>query len=111
MTPPIDVKHMQLAAESASHFLRSLANRDRLILLCQLSQGETSVSELENATGIRQPSLSQQLGLLRREGLIAPRKEGKQVFYRLADPKVQAILLQLYDMFCNEPEVATDDHD
>ncbi|MDX1455993.1 MAG: metalloregulator ArsR/SmtB family transcription factor [Marinobacter sp.] len=110
MNSPIDLNHMQLAAENASQFLRSLANRDRLILLCHLSQGEAGVSALEAQTGIRQPSLSQQLGILRREGLITPRRDGKQVFYRLADPRVQAMLLQLYDMFCSDPEILLDDH-
>lgn len=105
----INLTHMQLAAENASQFLRSLANRDRLMLLCQLTQGEACVSDLEAMTGIRQPSLSQQLGILRREGLIAPRKQGKHVFYRLADPNVQAMLTQLYHMFCTPEPDSNDD--
>ncbi|GAA3554620.1 metalloregulator ArsR/SmtB family transcription factor [Marinobacter xestospongiae] len=91
---------MLQSAEQASLFLKSLANRDRLLLLCQLTEGEASVSDLELRTGIGQPSLSQQLGVLRREGLIAPRRAGKQVFYRLADPRVEALLGQLYELFC-----------
>jgi len=95
-----DLQRMQDTAERASQFLRSLANQDRLLLLCQLTEGERCVSDLEALTGIRQPSLSQQLGILRREGLIEPRKEGKRVFYQLADPRVTAMLQQLYDIFC-----------
>ncbi|MCG8517194.1 MAG: metalloregulator ArsR/SmtB family transcription factor [Pseudomonadales bacterium] len=91
---------MLQSAEQASLFLKSLANRDRLLLLCQLTEGEASVSDLEQRTGIGQPSLSQQLGVLRRERLIAPRRAGKQVFYRLADPRVEALLGQLYELFC-----------
>ncbi len=94
-------EEMLKSADKASEFLRSLANPDRLILLCQLSQEELSVSELEQRTGIRQPSLSQQLGILRRQTLIRSRKEGKHVFYQLADPRVQSMLEQLFDMFCS----------
>lgn len=96
-----DIQQMHRAADEASQFLRSIANQDRLLLLCQLSQGEAAVSELESVTGIRQPSLSQQLGVLRREGLILPRKEGKQVYYRIGEPKVLAMLESLYQLFCN----------
>ncbi len=101
-TQAIDIAQMQDAAGHASSFLRSIANRDRLLLLCQLSQGELSVSELADSTGIQQPSLSQQLGILRREGLIAPRKDGKSVFYQISEPKVLVMLQQLYDLFCPE---------
>lgn len=98
-----DLQRMQLAAAEASRFLRSLANEDRLLLLCQISQGEASVMTLEQLTGIRQPSLSQQLGVLRKEGLVASRREGKFVFYRIADPKVLAMLQSLYQIFCENP--------
>ncbi|WP_111496331.1 ArsR/SmtB family transcription factor [Marinobacter bohaiensis] len=99
----VDIHAMRNAADRASHFLRSLANADRLMLLCQLSQGEMGVGDLEAVTGIRQPSLSQQLGILRREGLIQPRKLGKQVFYSIAEPKVLVMVQQLYDLFCDNP--------
>ncbi|MCH8498738.1 MAG: metalloregulator ArsR/SmtB family transcription factor [Marinobacter sp.] len=96
----MNIEVMHQAAGEASQFLKSLANQDRLLLLCQLSQGELNVSALEEATGIRQPSLSQQLGVLRRERLIKPRKEGKQVYYSIADDRVLALLQQLYNIFC-----------
>ncbi|SFM56571.1 ArsR/SmtB family transcription factor [Marinobacter zhejiangensis] len=98
----IDLKQMQQSAENASQFLRSLANRDRLMLLCHLTEGEACVGDLEALTGIRQPSLSQQLGVLRREGLIEPRKQGKNVYYRIASDNVRAMLAQLYLMFCSQ---------
>ncbi|MEX1226901.1 MAG: metalloregulator ArsR/SmtB family transcription factor [Marinobacter sp.] len=103
-TQAIDLQLLEQAAAQASSFLRSLANQDRLLLLCQLSQGELSVAELADATGIKQPSLSQQLGVLRRQRLIAPRKDGKSVFYQISEPNVLVILQQLYDMFCPEGE-------
>ncbi|WP_166268233.1 ArsR/SmtB family transcription factor [Marinobacter caseinilyticus] len=105
MTPnEIDYLQMQASAERASQFLKSLSHQGRLLLLCQLSQGELGVSELEKLTDIQQPSLSQHLGVLRRDGLIAPRKVGKSVFYRISDPNVLTMLQQLYVMFCNSGE-------
>lgn len=89
-------------ADAASQLLKALSNPVRLLLLCQLVEAEHSVGELEEATGVRQPSLSQQLGVLRREGLIAPRRDGKQVHYRVADPRALAVLTTLYNIFCEE---------
>lgn len=108
MESTIDLTLMQASAARASQFLRSLSNPDRLLLLCHLSQSEASVSELELATGIGQPSLSQQLGVLRRDNLIRPRRDGKHVFYSIAEPSVLIMLTQLYDMFCNERGASND---
>lgn len=87
-------------AEQCSQFLKQLANSDRLLLLCQMLDGEKSVSELESLTQIHQPSLSQQLAVLRKEGLVETRKEGKQVFYRVGDKRVLAMMETLYELFC-----------
>ncbi|MCD7059355.1 ArsR/SmtB family transcription factor [Pelagibacterium xiamenense] len=86
--------------DEASAFLKKLANRDRLLVVCALVEGERSVRELEDLLDIRQPGLSQQLAELRAAGMIAGRKEGKAVFYSLADPKVKAIIGTMYDLFC-----------
>ena len=88
----IDMGHMQQAAQEATQMLRVLANENRLLLLCQLSQGEKSVGELETLLGIRQPTLSQQLGVLRNEGLVQTRREGKQIIYRVVDERAQRLL-------------------
>jgi len=90
---------LRSTTNDASHFLRLVSNRDRLALLCELSEGELGVSELETRTAIRQPSLSQQLGILRRDGVIAPRKEGKQVFYRIEDQRVMPVLELLDELY------------
>lgn len=90
------------AAEAAS-LLKALANPDRLLLLCQLVGGERAVSELGELTRIVQPSLSQQLGVLRGERLVATRREGKNVFYRVASPAALKLLETLYGLFCEEP--------
>lgn len=84
----------------ATLFLKKLANRDRLLVACALVDGERSVRELEEGLGIRQPGLSQQLAGLREAGLIAGRKEGKQVFYRLADPRVETFVHTMHALFC-----------
>ena len=90
-------------SERAASLLKSLANPDRLLLLCQLVEGERSVTELEALTGIRQPTLSQQLGVLRNEELVATRRDGKWVYYRIASPEAMAILGTLHQIFCETP--------
>lgn len=99
-TPKLDIERMRKAAAEATGLLRALANPDRLLLLCQLSQGERSVGELEELLGILQPTLSQQLGVLRQEELVSTRRVGKQIFYSIADPNVLAILEKLYALYC-----------
>jgi DNA-binding transcriptional ArsR family regulator len=77
-----------------------LANPDRLLLMCQLSQGELCVSDLEEQLGIRQPTLSQQLGVLRDNELVETRREGKSIFYSVASKEAIAVMTVLYDQFC-----------
>ncbi len=81
--------------------MKALANPDRLMLLCQLSQGELSVGELEAELGILQPTLSQQLGVLREEGLVETRREGKRIFYGVRSRQALAVLKVLHDQYCN----------
>jgi DNA-binding transcriptional ArsR family regulator len=80
--------------------LKLLANENRLLLLCQLSQGEMCVSELEEQLEIHQPTLSQQLGLLRAEGVVTTRRQGKNIYYRIADPAMLDIVAVLYRLYC-----------
>lgn len=96
----ISMDLMRQAASQACDALHILANEDRLLLLCQLSQGEKAVGELEAALGIRQPTLSQQLGVLRSDGLVNTRRDGKRIFYSIADSKVLALLEVLYQLYC-----------
>ncbi|QCY15492.1 transcriptional regulator [Pseudomonas sp. MPC6] len=91
---------MRIAAGEATSVLRALSNEDRLLLLCQMSQGEMSVGELENSLDIRQPTLSQQLGVLRTEGMVTTRRDGKRIYYSVADPKVLTLLATLYELYC-----------
>ncbi|MFT3665602.1 metalloregulator ArsR/SmtB family transcription factor [Piscinibacter sp.] len=87
-------------AGEASALLKALANEDRLMLLCQIASARLNVGELEALTGIRQPTLSQQLAVLRQEGLVDTEKEGKYVYYRLADEKVVRVMRTLWDIYC-----------
>ena len=96
----IDPDVLRGAAGKAVGALKVLANEDRLLLLCQLSQGDMCVSELEKRLTIRQPTLSQQLGVLRAEGVVNTRREGKNIFYSVADPAMLEILAVLYRLYC-----------
>jgi ArsR family transcriptional regulator len=98
----IDVDTMHEAAAATARLMKALANPDRLMLLCQLSQGEMSVSELEAALGILQPTLSQQLGVLRDEELVETRREGKHIYYRVSSAPALAVLQVLYEQFCRK---------
>lgn len=100
-------RQMKDRVMEASLFLKKLSNADRLLIACALVDGERSVRELEDLLGIRQPGLSQQLGELREAGLIVGRKEGKAMFYRLADPRVEALIATMHRLFCQEPEHAS----
>jgi DNA-binding transcriptional ArsR family regulator len=104
--PRLDSARMQDAAKQATAVLQVLANENRLLLLCQLSQGERSVTELEQMLDIRQPTLSQQLAVLRAEGLVETRRDGRRIFYSVADSRVLALLNILYDLYCPTPLTA-----
>ena len=93
---------MRAAAQEAVGALKVLGNQDRLLLLCELSQGELCVSELEEACGIRQPTLSQQLGVLRNEGVVETRRDGKNIYYSVVDAPLLEILKTLYRLYCPE---------
>ena len=98
----IDPEQLRCAAVQAVGVLKLLANEDRLLIMCQLSQGECCVSGLEEQLGIRQPTLSQQLGVLRSEGAVHTRREGKNIHYSVADPATLEILAVLYRLYCPE---------
>ncbi len=106
-TAEIDITSMRQAAQAASDHLRGLAHPDRLLLLCQLSQGEACVGELEELLDLHQPNLSQQLGVLRRQGLVDTRRAGRHVYYRIADAKTLRLLQTLYSIFCDNNGAGT----
>ncbi|TVS05408.1 MAG: transcriptional regulator [Rhodobacteraceae bacterium] len=87
-------------AQAASNFLKALAHEGRLMILCHLSSGEKSVTELEHLLQSRQAAVSQQLARLRLEGIVSARREGKTIYYALHDPKAARLISVVYDMFC-----------
>ena len=90
------------SASKACALLKALANEDRLLLLCQLTQGERNVGELEALSGIRQPTLSQQLGVLRDEGMVNTRRMGKFIYYSLASFEVVSLMQTLSGLYCGQ---------
>lgn len=91
---------MLIKATSAAAFLKALSHEGRLMILCHLSSGEKSVTELERLLSSRQAAVSQQLARLRLEGLVNCRREGKAIYYSIQDPKVSRTITLVYDMFC-----------
>ena len=100
MPKQIDLVKLHAAAGEASKLLKVLSNPDRMLLLCQMTQGEFSVKELETINGILQPTLSQQLTVLREERLVNTRREGKQIFYSISSSEALAVLQVLYQLYC-----------
>ena len=98
----MDLAEMKQAAEQAKAFLQALANQDRLLLLCALIPREYAGGELEQQLGILQPTLSQQLTVLRNEGLVDVRKSGRYNYYRVSDERVKAVLDLMYQFFCQK---------
>jgi len=95
-----DLAQMVKSAREASDFLKALAHESRLLILCDLSDGEKSVGELEDFLSMRQSTVSQQLARLRLEGLVTTRREGKTIYYSIAREDVRTILATIYNVFC-----------
>ena len=91
---------MQNRAEEVAAMLHLLGNANRLMILCRLAEGEATVSELLSETSLSQSALSQHLGRMRSQGLVAPRRDGQHVSYRIADPRVASVLERLYEVYC-----------
>lgn len=87
-------------AREASEFLKALAHEGRLMILCRLAEGECSVTDLEEMLSVRQAAVSQQLARLRLEGLVSTRRDGKTIFYSLADQRVKKMIYLVYELFC-----------
>lgn len=97
-----DADTMAEHAGEAARFLRAIANDSRLMVLCRLAEGEQSVGQLQARVPLSQSALSQHLAVLRREGLVATRRESQNVHYRLADARVRGLIPVLYDLFCGD---------
>ena len=91
---------MATSAAEAAAFLKALAHEGRMLILCNLAEGERTVGELEQALGQRQAAVSQQLARLRAEGLVSCRRDGKARVYSVADPRAAELIALMYRMFC-----------
>lgn len=96
----VDSGDMVARAEDAARFLKALSHEGRLMILCHLTGGEKSVTELEHLLGVRQAAVSQQLSRLRLEGLVPCRRDGKAIFYALADERARRTVGLMYELFC-----------
>jgi DNA-binding transcriptional ArsR family regulator len=106
----IEPDKMAAAAGQASELLKALGNPHRLMLLCQMIEGERTVGELAAALGIRESTTSQHLALLRRDGLVQPRRDGQTIWYSIASVPAQRVMATLFELFCApEPMCGTAD--
>ena len=100
MTNGLEIDVMRESASSVVTILKSLANTDRLLILCHLAQSELNVSQIEEKTHINQPTLSQQLMMLRKSYVVTTLRDGKQIYYSIKDEKLIVVLTTLYDLYC-----------
>ena len=99
----IDLARFEASATQAAALLKALSNEKRLMILCRLGDGELQAGALCPLVGLSQSALSQHLALLREEGLVATRREGQAVFYRIADPAALRVIATLAEIFCPPP--------
>ena len=97
----VDIGRMSENAREATEFLKALAHESRLLILCDLLEGEKSVGELETFLDLRQSTVSQQLARLRLEGLVEARRDGKTIYYSIANDRVRSVIGVLYTAFCD----------
>lgn len=91
---------MESAADQASELLKALSNRHRLLIICQLIDGERSVGELAEFLNLRDSTVSQHLALLRKDGLVAARRDAQTIYYSIASAPAREILKTLYQVYC-----------
>ena len=97
-----ELKKMQSSADDACKLMKVLSNRDRMMLLCEIGQAEKCVGALEAALDLHQPTLSQQLTVLRKEKLVKTRREGKQIYYSLSSDITLSVMNLLYQHYCKK---------
>lgn len=96
----VNAEIMERAADQASELLKALANRHRLLIICQLIDGERSVGDLAEFLNLRDSTVSQHLALLRKDGLVSARREAQTIFYSIASEPAREVLKTLYQAFC-----------
>lgn len=104
-----DITRFEASASAAAKLLRALANERRLMILCQLSGGERAVGDLQPLVGLSQSALSQHLAVLREEGVVATRRDGQVIWYRIVDPAALQVVATLAEIFCPPDMKKADD--
>lgn len=104
-----DLSQFEASAAEAAKLLKALSNERRLMILCQLGDGELAVGQIQPRVGLSQSALSQHLAVLRDQGVVATRREGQTIFYRIADPAAVKVVTTLAEIFC--PTGATQSHE
>ena len=103
----MNIEQLLPKAEKAEAFLKALANKHRLMVLCELHQGERSVGALMDAVGLSQSALSQHLAKLREDGLVVTRRDAQTIYYALANEDASRVMAVLYDLFCADEQAQT----
>ncbi len=98
--PPAEMEALMVQARAASDLLKALSHETRLLIMCLLNEGEMSVNEIEQTIDLPQATVSQQLARLRFDGLVENRRDGRSIYYRIANKEAEAVVESLYDMFC-----------
>jgi len=96
------LEKLESTAETVSDLMKVLANKTRLMVLCQLVDTEKSVGELARTIGIREQAMSQQLALLRKDGLVRTRRDGQTIYYSLARDDIRSLMEFLYKTYCDD---------
>jgi DNA-binding transcriptional ArsR family regulator len=105
----ITLERLTTKAPEAAEFMRHFSNANRLMLLCYIAQREAAVSDIQEALGIKQPALSQQLAELRQAGLVKTRRDSRQIFYSIADGRAEAVMKMLFRLFCDPGSKVADE--
>jgi DNA-binding transcriptional ArsR family regulator len=100
----IDSKVMEAAADQASDLLKALSNRHRLLIICQLIDGERSVGDLAEFLKLRDSTVSQHLALLRKDGLVSARRDAQTIYYSIESDPARELLKTLYQVYCAPPK-------
>lgn len=100
----MNMQELTSRSEEVAELLKAMSNSHRLLILCELSNGERSVSALEEIVGLSQSALSQHLARLRESGIVATRRDAQTIFYSLADARVATLMGTLYTLFCASPK-------
>ncbi|OUR76430.1 ArsR family transcriptional regulator [Alphaproteobacteria bacterium 46_93_T64] len=98
----MNIEDMKKSASRASTLMKALSSETRMMLLCQLADQERSVNELAEALELRASSISQQLALLRKDGLVTTRRQGQTIFYSLQGKEAKSVIAVLYELYCKD---------